>query len=354
MSKYVKNHISNLERIRPMQNRIDYIRLDMNENPAGLPKDFFSKVISKLTPEMISMYPEPSRLESLLCKKHDVTNENIIITNGSDEAIKSIFEIFSKEGSKFISVYPTFEMYMVYAKMFNLEISTINYSDDMNISIEKIVQEIDENTSIIALLNPNNPIGTVYTSDEVERVITKANSVGAIVIIDEAYHYFYDRSFINLIEKYDNIIVTRTFSKACSIAGLRIGYAVGSKAIISSLEKIRQTFNVNTVSLLFAEEILLENGLIDRLVEIELEGRNFILEKLEKSGRKTYAQNGNYVFFKPLTNKIDVIEKLKENKVLVRGYSVPILEDYIRISTGSKEIMEKFWNILQIVDEGKT
>lgn len=350
MSDYVKKHIKELERIRPAQDRTEFLRLDMNENPEGLPQDFFSRVIKKITPEMIAMYPEPKKLTRTLAKRLDVSDENIIITNGSDEAIKSIFEVFSKEKSKFVSVHPTFEMYMVYAKMFNMEIETVSYEDDFTVDVQEIVKAIDSKTSMIALLNPNNPIGTVYSEEEVKQVVEKAKEVGAIVIIDEAYHYFHDKTFMNLIKMYDNIIATRTFSKACSIAGLRIGYAVGNATVIGYLEKIRQTFNVNTVSLLFAQEILEEEGLIQKLVDIELEGRNYIIDKLTKSGRDIYAQNGNYVFIKCKTDKQQVIDKLYENKILVRGYSVPILSDYIRISTGSKEAMEKFWLVFDQID----
>jgi histidinol-phosphate aminotransferase len=351
MSKLVKQHIKELERIRPAQDRANFLRLDMNENPEGLPQEFFSRVIQKITPEMLAMYPEPGKLTQVIADRLAIKNDNILITNGSDEAIKSIFEVFSKEGSKFVSVHPTFEMYMVYAKMFNMKIETVNYESGFTVDANEIVQAIDEETSIVALLNPNNPIGTVYKEEEVKRVIEKAKEVDAIVIIDEAYHYFHNKTFIDLIKTYDNVIVTRTFSKLCSIAGLRIGYAVGSARIIGYLEKIRQTFNVNTVSLLFAQEILEEDGLIEKLVDIELEGRKYIINKLEESGRDIYAQNGNYVFIKCKTDKQKVIEKLLEKKILVRGYSVPILNDYIRISTGSKQAMKKFWQAFESIDK---
>ena len=356
MSKFVKQHIKELERVRPAQDRADFLRLDMNENPEGLPHDFFSRVMKKITPEMLAMYPEPEKLTQMIAKRLNVGNENIIITNGSDEAIKSIFEVFSKEGSKFVSVYPTFEMYRVYAEMFNMKIEMVNYEVGnveaaFTIDVSKIVQAIDKETSIVALLNPNNPIGTVYEEDEVKRVVAKAKEVGAIVIIDEAYHYFHSKTFVDLVKEYDNVIVTRTFSKLCSIAGLRIGYAVGSQQMIGYLEKIRQTFNVNTVSLMFAQEILEEDGLIEKLVDIELEGRKYVIDKLVESGRHVYAQNGNYVFIKCKTDKDKVIKKLLEKKILVRGYSTPILTDYIRISTGSKQAMKKFWEAFDLIDK---
>ena len=351
MSKFVKQHIKELERIRPYQDRVDYLKLDMNENPEGLPKEFFDKVMRGITPSTVAMYPEPDKLTHILAEDMNVDFDNVLVTNGSDESIKSIFEVFTTEGSKMVSVYPTFEMYMVYAKMFNLEMSIIDYEDDFTLDLNKIVDAIDDNTSLVVLLNPGNPIGTIYTEQEVRTVVEKARKNGAIVIIDEAYYYFHDKSFVGLIKEYDNIIVTRTFSKLCSIAGLRIGYAVADKKLIECLSKIRQTFNVNTLALHFAEAIMKEEGLIDKLIATELEGRNYIIEKLKNSGRKVYADNGNYVFFEPLTDKDKVVERLYEKKILTKTYSVPILKDYIRISTGSKQAMEKFWLALDSVDK---
>ena len=351
MGKFVKQHIKDLERIRPYQDRIDYLKLDMNENPEGLPREFFDKVMDSITPATVAMYPEPDKLTHILAEDMNVDFDNVLITNGSDESIKSIFEVFTTEGSKMVSVYPTFEMYMVYAKMFNLEAIIIDYEDDFTLDSSKIVDAIDGNTSLVVLLNPGNPIGTIYTEQEVRAVVEKASENGVIVIIDEAYYYFHDKSFVGLIKEYDNIIVTRTFSKLCSIAGLRIGYAVADKKLIEHLSKIRQTFNVNTLALHFAEAIMKEEGLIDSLIATELEGRNYIIEQLKDSGREVYADNGNYVFFKPLTDKDKVVEGLYEKKILTKTYSVPILKDYIRISTGSKQAMEKFWLALDSVDK---
>ena len=350
MGKFVKQHIKDLERVRMSQDRIDSLRLDMNENPEGLPQEFFDKVMGQITPAMLAMYPEPDRLASILAEDNGVDPCNIFISNGSDEAIKSIFEVFSKEGSKFVSVYPTFEMYMVYARMFNLQTEIVDYADDFTLNPGKIIEAIDDNTSIVTLLNPNNPIGTIYTEIEVRSIVEKAQEKGAIVIIDEAYHYFHKDTYAHLIKEYDNIVVTRTFSKLCSIAGVRIGYAIGSEEIISYLEKIRQTFNVNTIALLFAEAIMQEEGLIDELVATELEGRNYILQKMEESGREVYAENGNYVFIKCKTSVDEVFDKLLAQKVLVKKYSIPMFKDYIRISTGSRQAMEEFWDKFDAAD----
>ncbi|MDR3215109.1 MAG: aminotransferase class I/II-fold pyridoxal phosphate-dependent enzyme [Bacilli bacterium] len=343
MNKYIKKHIEDLERVRPEQDRINFLRLDMNENPIGLPEDYFSNIISKITPELIAMYPEPSHLINSLKKYLNVESENIMITNGSDEAIKSIFEIFGADNKKMLAVYPSFEMYSVYSKMYNMKIDLVNYDEDFSVDYLKICEKIDKDTAIISLLNPNNPIGTVYKEEEVIEIIQKAKKNNAIVIIDEAYHYFYDKSFLYLVKEYDNVVILRTFSKLCSIAGLRIGYVVGSTKMINYLEKIRQTFNVNSVGLYFAKSIIDDDYIIDYLIKSEKDGKDYLINSLRNNNYNYFYGNGNYVFIKPNRPIVDIVDDLKHNMILVKKYSTPILADYIRISTGDINSMSKFF-----------
>lgn len=346
------NKFQKLHRVPPHQGRADHLRLDMNENPEGLPQEFFDRVMSTITPAYIAMYPEPDKLTGLLADYLGVNKDQILITNGSDEALKMIFEVFGCAGKKMISVWPTFAMYMVNAQMMEMERVEIPYADDFTVDPAKVIEAIDEDTRIVSLLNPNNPIGSVYTEDEVKAVIEKARKVGALVIIDEAYHYFYNKTFLELCKSSDNVILVRTFSKLCSIAGLRIGYAVSAPEIIHNLFNAKTSFNVNTVALRFAEEIIQDQGLIDRLIAIEKEGREYVIGYLKEKNIPHYAQNGNYVFIYVGKNAKKMVEVLAENKVLVKYYEDnPMLCEYIRISTGSKKVMEQFIREFELAGE---
>jgi len=158
----LKTGIEELYRVSPRQGRGSFLRLDMNENPEGLPREFFDRVISKLTPELLAMYPESGALVQKLAKRLGVAPDMIALSNGSDEAIKCIFEVFGTSGNV-VSVYPTFEMYAVYAKLYGLEHRIINYREDFSVNIDDIIAAINPDTAIVSLLNPNNPIGNVYT-----------------------------------------------------------------------------------------------------------------------------------------------------------------------------------------------
>lgn len=347
---YVNENVRDLYRVKFHDERAGVLRLDMNENPEGLPRQFFDAVMAKITPEYIAAYPEKDRLMRALAEYNGTAYENISVTAGSDEAMRLIFQCFGEPGKKLLTVTPTFEMYDVYAKMFGMRHETVEYKEDFSVDIEDILQELDEETGIVILLNPNSPIGSAYSEEEARRVIERAVSVGAIVVVDEAYHYFYEPTFMPLIKEYDNLLVLRTFSKVFSMAGLRIGYVSGEAGLIELIEKAESTFNVNNIAILFAEEVIKDSRLVDELIDTEREGRRWLAARLQEAGYRTLAKEGNFVLFFPHKDSRAVVRELKEKNVWVRDYGRGILKGWIRVSTGSKSCMERFWEALQEVE----
>lgn len=347
---YVNPNIKDVVRIFPPQNRRGYLRLDMNENPEGLPKEFIDEVLKELTPEYIASYPEPDVFKEKYARFIGVSPENVCLTNGSDAAIRYTFEVFAKPGSSVVTVTPSFEMYAVNCNMLGLTHKGISFDESFNISIDEIVNAIDDTTDIVALLNPNNPIGDNYTLEQVTRIIEKADKVGAIVIFDEAYHYFCKNTFLDLINQYDNVLIFRTFSKLFSMAGLRLGMIVSNPDIINCLNKAKPSFEVNTVSLKFGEKLLDRPDVIDTLISTAAEGRSYLLKALDENNYDYYPQNGNFIFIKPHIDARLLEERLKEKKILIKTYGNPLLKNYIRINTGSPEIMAEFVKALTEAD----
>lgn len=347
---YVNENIRDLYRVKFHDERAGVLRLDMNENPEGLPRQFFDSVMAKITPEYIATYPEKDRLVKLLAEHNGLTCENISVTAGSDEAMRLIFQCFGEQGKKLLTVTPTFEMYDVYAKMFGMKHESIEYKADFTVDITDILQAVDGETGIVILLNPNSPIGSTYDEAAVRKVMEQAASAGAIVVVDEAYHYFYESTFMPLMKEYDNLLVLRTFSKVFSMAGLRIGYVAGGTALIEIIEKAESTFNVNNIAILFAEEVIRNRELTADLIETEREGRRWLAARLQEAGYKTLAKEGNFVLFLPRKDSQVVVKELKEKGVWVRDYGRGILKGWIRVSTGARSCMERFWEALQEVE----
>ena len=349
---YINPLIKNLERKYPDNNRNNIVRLDMNENPGGLPLEVVESVKSKLTPEFFSTYPDKTPLINSLAKFHGISTDNIAITDGSEMALKYIFEVFGKPGSNFVSVFPTFEMYGVYANMYGLNHKKIDVTKDFNIDVDQLFECIDGNTSIVSLLNPNNPVGRPYTDDEFRLVAEKTKSTGSLLIIDEAYHYFYEGTQMSLLKEYDHIIVTRTFSKLFSIAACRIGYAISSAKIIKMINNARPTFDTNAIALLFANELINNKELTQKLIATELEGREYLMDELDKAGYEYVYQGGNYVTIKVQTDSKTVAKRLLiEKKISIKTSGYDILKNYIRVTTGDVKYMELFIEALLELDK---
>lgn len=347
---YVKECVRDIMRIGGRQGRAEFLRLDMNENPEGLPEEFVNKVKEELTPEFFATYPEPEKFLNILADYLGVKRENLCVTNGSDMAIRYLFEVFGRPGSSIVTVSPTFEMYRVNSWIFGLNHKPVMYNPDFTLDFDKVLEAITEEVSIVSVLNPNNPIGTVYTDEQLDAITNKAKEVGALVIVDEAYHYFYDKTFLNKIFEHDNVVLIRTFSKLFSVAAVRLGFIVGPAELVKYVWNVRPTFDTNSVALKFGEKLLTEPGLCEKLVAIEKEGREYLLESLKEHGYEVFAQNGNYAFIKTKTPVPQVKERLEEKKILIKTYGQEMLKDYIRISTGSKKVMEQFTEALYEVD----
>lgn len=353
MKLYVDENIKNTERVFPNQGRYSYKRYDMNENPEGLPKEFVDSVLSEITPEFLSIYPEPDRFLNKYAKflGDGVTYENLLTTNGSDMAIRYILETFGEKGKEVVTVSPSFEMYWVNCKILGLVHKPVSYKSDLTICIEDILDAITDNTRVVVLLNPNNPVGNVYTEEELQKIIAKTKEVGAVIIIDEAYHYFYDKTFIKYALKEENVILLRTFSKLMSLAACRLGVIISNPTLIHYVKNARLTFDANSIALLFAERLIERPEIIKDLIKTEKDGKKYILDELNKRGYWTRDCMGNFIFVKPKHAAKDVAKRLEEEKqVLVHPYGNELLKDYIRVSIGSVAAMKIFLDAFFEID----
>lgn len=343
MSYYVNENIKNTERVFPEQGRYHFSCYDMNENSDGLPQEFVTAILREITPEFLATYPEPNRFLSKYADFIGVNFKNVLATNGSDMAIRYLLETFGERGKEVVTVSPSFEMYRVNCSLLGLKHVPVEYEDDLTISMEKILAALTKNTCILVLLNPNNPVGNVYTENEIRMAIIRAQEVGAIVIIDEAYHYFYPNTFLHIALEYDNVVILRTFSKLFSLAACRLGVIISNPEIIQYTKKIQPSFDVNALALLFAERILENPKLIQELIHNEVEGKKYTLDILGRHGYDCKDGMGNYIFVKPKLPVTDVVTRLKqEEKILVHPYGNRLLKDYIRVSISSKKRMMYF------------
>ena len=231
-----KKWLSNVKRLREIgPSRFDKIRLDKNEWIGNIPSHLLKKIYQKIKPEHITAYPETGILYDAISKHHKCSEKEIVITNGIDGGIKNCFEYFVSQGSLVVTLDPTFAMVDVYCKLFDAKRVSIKYNTQLELNLESLFECLNSNISLVIIANPNSPTGTIIESNIVEKFIEDANVKGVPVLIDEAYFGFYEKTVISLTNKFKNLIVARTFSKAFGMAGCRIGYLVTNKDLATEL-----------------------------------------------------------------------------------------------------------------------
>ena len=224
---YLDPRVENLYRIFDQNERKDYLRLDLNENPGGLPQEVINSVLKDITPQFVAQYPETLHFTEVLANFLKTDIYHLCLVNGSAEGIRYIIQAFTSPEGRIVGVVPSYFMFQVYSEMYGRNFVKVPYNEDLTMDVNNIIKELTDDTQMLILLNPNNPMGNVYSEEEFERIMKVANEKQITVLIDEAYHYFYPGTFIDYALDHEHVFVTRTFSKLFSMAGCRLGYVAG-------------------------------------------------------------------------------------------------------------------------------
>lgn len=349
---YLDSNIKDLHRIFDQNERKDYLRLDLNENPGGLPQEFIKKVLSDVTPQFVAQYPETRHFTEVLANYLGTDPEHLCLVNGSAEGIRYIIQAFTSPNGRIVGVTPSYFMFQVYSEMYGRKFIKVNYQEDLSMNIDSILKELTEDTQLLILLNPNNPMGNVYSDQEFETIMKACREKKITVLVDEAYHYFYPKTFIRYALDERHVFITRTFSKLFSMAGCRLGYVVGHPDDIKYVQKFCTPHNTNAFAMKFAEAIIEEPGMVDGLIQRFTEGRKYLIDTLDAKGYRHKGEAGNFLFIEPKTNAQTIVARMKsEKKILIKSYSnVGEFGDCLRVSIGEKKYMEQFMNALLELD----
>ena len=350
---YVNQNIENLHRVFDQNERAGYLRLDLNENPGGLPEEFITSVLESVTPEFVAQYPETLPFTQTLADFLCTDNDHLCLVNGSAEGIRYIIQAFTSDRGRNVGVVPSYFMCQIYAEMYGRTFVKVPYRDDLRMDIRDIIAEMTDDTQLLILLNPNNPMGNVYSDEEFEQLMIIAREKQITVLVDEAYHYFYPKSFIRYALEGEHVFVTRTFSKLFSLAGCRLGYVVGWPDGIKLVQKMCTPHNTNAFAMRFAEAILRQPDLLESLIRKFQEGREYLIAQLDQRGYRHKGEAGNFLFIQPRTDAQQVVNRMKaEQKILIKAYpSMGELGNCLRVSIGEKIIMERFLEALDEIDQ---
>jgi histidinol-phosphate aminotransferase len=323
-----------------------YIKLNTNESPFPPSPDVIDAIRKAADDGSFQKYPNPksSALRLAIAERLGVTTDEVLIGNGSDEVLRLLCHAFldADSGDKIAMLKPTYSLYHTLAAMFGCghETYPVNGTDSA------LPQNaIAADARIFFLANPNPPYGTFYGPEQLER-LASANQ-NRLVVIDEAYVDFGPHDAMSAYRTHDNVVITRTFSKSYSLAGLRVGFAVARPSIIDELEKIRDSYNVNWVSQVGA---LAAWNAADYYRQKSAEiraNREFLRNELARRGFDAPASEGNFVFARRAGAK-DLYSALKDRKILIRYFSSPELADGVRITIGTRDELQ---SLLSAIDQ---
>lgn len=341
-----KKHIQTLYRTpTEFGNRIGRsMRLDRNERTTPFPTAHLQAILASIKPEEVVAYPELEKFYGKLANWLGVARDEVLLTSGSDTAIRAVFEVYVDEGDEVITLSPSYGMYAVYGQMFGAVRRDIFYEADLTLRIENILQAINERTKLVALANPNHT-GTVIEPDDLVRILDAAWGKKALVMVDEAYFHFCDVTMVPYVRQYDNLVIIRTFSKALGIAPLRVGYAIGQQQIIADLYKVKLTHEITGISARFGEYLLDHLEIMEEQVADVKSGIRFLERECRSLGLKTEETHANFIYIElpPDVDGKDIVASLKERNIYISGpFTKAPFHNHIRVTVGPEDQMRSF------------
>ena len=302
----IKSHLKKVYRKYNENDKSKYnFRLDQSERVTLFNDEFFKGFLETLNQTDFITYPYLDELKSKIASYNNVKKNNIFLTPGSDVGIRSMFDLCVTPGSGVITTTPSFPMYSVYSELYSSNIKTVEYEENLTYSIDKICNLINNKTSLIIIANPNNPIGDYKTEEEIEPLLKHANVSNIPVLIDEAYVEFSPGTLQHLSFKYNNVCVSRTFSKAWGGAGVRLGYIIGNSKIINYLSKWRLMHEVTGIAAKYGCYLIDNSQEMEYYVSLVNKEKKILYNKFIKSGFDVIPSYTNWIHF---NNKLDNLE----------------------------------------------
>lgn len=333
-----RNAVSAIPAYHPPLAGREGLRLDFNENTVGCSPRVLDRLRS-LTVEDLARYPERQPIEARVANFLGVSDSELLLTNGVDEAIHLLCQTYLAPGDKALIVVPTYSMYRIYMSAAGAQVITIPADNNFQLPVKALCDRITNRTRMIAIANPNNPTGT-FTSPE-QLLETARSAPSAAILIDEAYFEFCGKTLLPRRREYPNVFITRTFSKAYGLAGLRIGVLIGDAEQMPSLRRVCSPYNVNAVALACLPGALADQNYIEQYVSETLQSRTRLESVLCTRGITFWPSQANFVLARIGSTKSDsqaFVEQMRRRGILVRDRSADhACEGCVRFTLGTTE-----------------
>lgn len=320
-----------------------YIKLNTNENPYP-PAPAVERLLHSYSAEQLRLYPDPESqsLRAVIAREYGLSPDEVFVGNGSDEVLSFIFYAFF-DGSKGPLLFPehTYSFYPVYCSFYGIPYRRIPMAGDFAVDLKAFADEQEYCGAVIA--NPNAPTGVALERREISRFLDHWDP-RRLFAVDEAYADFGAESCVPLLREHPYLLTVHTLSKGRSLAGLRVGFALGNRRLISVLNTVKNSFNsypLDRLSQAAAEEAFGDPDYYRRTARRVMATRDATAERLREMGWEVLPSKANFIFTRrPGTSGQEIYSRLKEQGILVRHFTNPGIEDYVRISIGTEEEMD--------------
>ena len=337
-----KPTLDSVRRRRSPEARTGLLRLDKNEHVTGLPAALVRRVLDTLTPDDLATYPELGALYAKLAASLGLTADHLMLTAGSDAAIKAAFEVFVAPGDEVVLLQPSYAMFDVYAAIFGARVVPVRYGAGPTLDPAAVVAAIGDRTRLVAVANPNSPTATAMERGALLAIVAAARRRDVPVLVDEAYYPFHPETVIDRVGADDNLMVTRTFSKAYGLAALRIGYTAAAPPLIELLMKVRPLYEVDGVAAALATAVLDEPAVIAAYVCEVRAGGAALAGALTSQGFECppTAANFQLVRVPDAGLRARIRDGLRDRGILIAGEQPSPIADCLRITLGPPARMD--------------
>ncbi len=323
------------------QPKIDnLVKLNTNEHPYG-PSPKALEAIRLATTDALRLYPDPNgdALKHALARHHGVQPAQIFVGNGSDEVLAHAFQALLKQDGALWFPDVTYSFYPVYCGLYGIRHKVVPLAEDFTLRVDDYLPGNGEQAGAIIFPNPNAPTGRLLPLEAVERIV--AGNPDAVVLVDEAYVDFGGQSAIALVDRYPNLLVVHTFSKSRSLAGLRVGYAVGHPDLIEGLERVKNSFNsypLDRLALAGAVASVEDDAFFQTSCQRVIQTRDQLVSDLTALGFDVLPSAANFVFARhPAHGGAELAAALRQRAILVRHFKQPRIDSFLRITVGTDE-----------------
>ncbi len=333
--------------VPPTGGRAGKLRLDFNENTVGCSPAVVEFLREHLSADTLSMYPEYQEARAELAAFFKVPEDEMLFTNGTDEAIQVLINTYVDDGDDVIILKPSYAMYRFYAEVAGASVREIDFRpDDLAFPVEELMAAIRPETKAILIANPNNPTGVGTTIKVIHELLNAAPQ--AAVLIDEAYYEFSGVTVLGKQKHHPNLFVSRTFSKTYGMAAMRFGCLFSQAGNIRWMHKAQSPYSVNTLAALAARAAIRDQDYVRNYVEEVIAAREIISDGFARLGIRYFPSKANFVLFKAPERAIAVRDELRQRGVLVRDRSYEIT-GCVRVTCGTREHAKRFLKELESI-----